>query len=51
MTQLRAKLEVELPLTTVFREPTVAGQALVIEDILLSEVEAMTEDEAERYTA
>jgi acyl-CoA synthetase (AMP-forming)/AMP-acid ligase II/acyl carrier protein len=49
--QVRVRFEVELPLTTIFREPTVAGQALVIEDILLREIEAMTEGEAERIAA
>jgi hypothetical protein len=46
---VRAAFRVELPLTTVFREPIVADQALVIEDMLLKEIEELTEEEAQRF--
>jgi acyl carrier protein len=49
VSRVRAAFRVELPLTTVFREPIVADQALVIEDMLLKEIEELTEEEAQRF--
>lgn len=46
--RVQAVFQVELPLAVAFREPTVAGQALVIEELILEEVEALSEDEAGR---
>jgi hypothetical protein len=37
-----------LPLGTVFREPTLADQAQLIEDMLLNEIEGLAEEEALR---
>jgi acyl-CoA synthetase (AMP-forming)/AMP-acid ligase II/acyl carrier protein len=48
VSRVRAAFRVELPLGTIFREPTVAEQALVIEDMLLKEIEELTEEEAQR---
>jgi acyl-CoA synthetase (AMP-forming)/AMP-acid ligase II len=48
ISRVRAAFRVELPLGTIFREPTVAEQALVIEDMLLKEIEELTEEEAQR---
>lgn len=48
VSRVRAAFGVELPLTTTFREPTVADQALVIEDLLMSEIEELTEEKARR---
>lgn len=48
VSRVRAAFGVELPLGTIFREPTVADQALVIEDMLLKEIEELTEEEARR---
>jgi acyl carrier protein len=45
VSRLRAAFRVELPLPTMFRGPTVADQALLIEDMLMSEVEELTEEE------
>jgi acyl-CoA synthetase (AMP-forming)/AMP-acid ligase II len=46
--RIRAAFEIELPLGIVFREPVMADLALAIEDILLGEIEEMTEEEAQR---
>ena len=48
VTRVRAAFQVELPVTTAFRAPILADQALVIEDTLLSEIEALSEEEARR---
>jgi acyl-CoA synthetase (AMP-forming)/AMP-acid ligase II/acyl carrier protein len=48
VSRVRAAFRVELPLGTIFKEPTVAKQALVIEDMLLKEIEKLTEEEAKR---
>ena len=40
--RVRALFEVELPLPTIFQEPTLTDQALVIEEMLLSEIEGLT---------
>jgi len=48
VSRVRAASHLELPLTTVFREPTVADQALVIEGMLMNEIEELTEEEARR---
>jgi acyl-CoA synthetase (AMP-forming)/AMP-acid ligase II len=43
--RLGAAFDVELPLGAVFRNPTVAEQALVIEEVLLSEIEELSEQD------
>jgi acyl-CoA synthetase (AMP-forming)/AMP-acid ligase II len=48
--RVRAAFQVELPLPTIFREPTLSGQALVIEDMVISEIEAMSEEDIQRLT-
>jgi acyl-CoA synthetase (AMP-forming)/AMP-acid ligase II/acyl carrier protein len=48
VSRVRATFGVEFPLTTTFREPTVAYQAPIIEDLLMSEIEELTEEEARR---
>jgi acyl-CoA synthetase (AMP-forming)/AMP-acid ligase II/acyl carrier protein len=47
VSRVRAAFRVELPLGTIFREPTMAEQALGIEDMLLKEIEELTEEEAQ----
>ncbi len=48
VSRMRVAFHVELPLGMIFREPTVASQALVVEEMLLSEIEELTEGEARR---
>jgi acyl-CoA synthetase (AMP-forming)/AMP-acid ligase II/acyl carrier protein len=46
--RVREVFQIDLPLKTIFREPTVADQALAIEEILMNEIEGLTEEEAYR---
>ncbi|MBC8427730.1 AMP-binding protein [bacterium] len=48
VSRVRAAFQVEPPLKTIFRAPTVTDQALIIEDMLLNEIEELTEEEAQR---
>jgi len=48
--RVRAAFDIELPLPTIFQEPILTDQAGVIEDMLLSEIEGLTEEEAEGFT-
>jgi acyl-CoA synthetase (AMP-forming)/AMP-acid ligase II/acyl carrier protein len=45
--RVRAAFQVELPLEMVFREPTIDGQASVVEDLLASEIEALIKEDAQ----
>ncbi len=46
--QLRQDFQIELSLSRIFEVPTVAELALVVEDMLIGELEELTEDEAEK---
>jgi acyl transferase domain-containing protein/acyl carrier protein len=48
ISQLRQNFQVELSLPSLFESPSVAELALVVEEILIGELEELTEDEAER---
>lgn len=45
--QLHKALNINLPLRSIFEEPTIAGLALVIEEILLEEIERLSDEEAD----
>lgn len=51
VSQLRQDFQVELSLRRIFEAPTVAELALVIEDMLIGELEKLTEDEAEKLVS
>jgi acyl-CoA synthetase (AMP-forming)/AMP-acid ligase II/acyl carrier protein len=46
--RVRNTFQVELPLRSVFRDPTLAGQAWLIEEMILEEVEQLPEEEVQR---
>jgi len=48
VSRVRAAFHVEPPLSAVFRSPTVVDQIQLIEEMLLKEIEALTEEEAQR---
>ena len=48
VSRAREVFSVELPLTSVFREPVLADQALIIEESILSRLESLSEEEARR---
>jgi hypothetical protein len=43
--RIQAAFGVNLPLGSIFREPTIAEQAVLIEEMLLDEMEAMDEED------
>ncbi|MBV6623052.1 MAG: SDR family oxidoreductase [Rivularia sp. (in: Bacteria)] len=47
VSQLRQDFQVEISLSHIFTAPTIAELALFIEDVLIGELEELTEDEAE----
>ncbi|BAZ20907.1 beta-ketoacyl synthase [Kalymmatonema gypsitolerans NIES-4073] len=51
VSQLRKDFKVELSLRHIFQAPTVAALALAIEDILIGELEELTEDEAAKLVS
>ena len=44
--RVRAGFQVEVPLPIIFKHPTVSDQAIIIEDLLLDELESLSEEEA-----
>jgi acyl carrier protein len=47
--RLRNTFQIELPAPTIFRLPTIAELAVVIEEMLLEEIEELDEEEAQRW--
>jgi phosphopantetheine binding protein len=47
MFRLRDTFQAEIPLRTLFEKPTIEELALAVEEILLEEIEGLSEDEAE----
>ena len=48
VSRVSALFQVDLPLARVFREPTLAAQAQFVEDAIVREIEALTDEEARR---
>jgi oxalate---CoA ligase len=48
--RIRSVFQIELLLGSIFREPTVAEQALLVERMLLEELDALSEEDARRMT-
>ncbi|HEX8846869.1 MAG TPA: amino acid adenylation domain-containing protein, partial [Pyrinomonadaceae bacterium] len=46
---IHQELKINLPLHTIFDEPTIAGLALIAQDIMIEEIENLSEDEAELF--
>lgn len=46
--RVRSVFQIELPLGSIFREPTIAEQALLVERMLLEELDALSEEDARR---
>ncbi len=51
VSQLRQYFQVEISLSHIFAAPTIAELAVVIEDLLIGELEELTEDEAEKLVS
>lgn len=49
VSRVRKAFQVELPVNMIFREPTLAGQALKITELVMQEIEEMTEEDAQRF--
>jgi acyl carrier protein len=48
ISQVRSVFQIELSLKMFFMDPTVSGQALIIENVILEEIEGLDEKEAIR---
>ena len=49
VSRIRRVFQVELPLKTIFKDPTLAGQALKITELVMEEIEEITEEDARRF--
>ena len=48
VSRVRRVFQIELPVSMIFREPTLAGQARLIEKMVLEEIEKLTDEEVRR---
>jgi acyl-CoA synthetase (AMP-forming)/AMP-acid ligase II/acyl carrier protein len=48
MSRLRSLFQIQIPLVKIFADPTLAGQALLVEEAIITQIEKLSEDEAER---
>jgi amino acid adenylation domain-containing protein len=51
LARLRDAVQVDLPMRALFEVPTIAGLALVVEEVLLEEIKELSEEEAQRLEA
>ena len=49
VSRVRNVFHIELPLTTIFRDPNLAGQAYIIQEMILDEIDKMSDEEAQNY--
>ena len=50
ISRVAVAFQIELPVTVMFREPRIAEQARLIEEKLIEEIAALTDEEARRLT-
>ncbi len=48
VSRIRSAFQVELPLSRLFETPTIAELGVLIEEILITEIEQLTDDQARR---
>jgi len=47
MFRLREQFQIDLPLRVFFEQPTIAALALLVEETLMTEIESLSEEEAQ----
>lgn len=51
ISRLRSALQMDVPLRTIFEQPTIEGFALIVEEMLLKEIEDLDEEEAQQLAS
>jgi acyl-CoA synthetase (AMP-forming)/AMP-acid ligase II/acyl carrier protein len=49
VSRVRNLFHIDLPITTIFRDPNLAGQAFIIQEMILDEIDKMSDEEAQHY--